>query len=297
MKALQVTGWHDHYETHDSRRRKGPLSWVAISTKHDGVRFQRTAQLPNCADVFAGWVQIVQIAAKCPKRGLLVNDRGEALTVEDMALATRYPIRIFEAAINALTEFRIGWLEWVELEESCRENQKDAASGAQSAATSAPHAADVQQEARLHNSTVQNTTVQNTTNTSLPQNAEGEPKRERKPREPDPLWDAVAAQWFDNNPVGPNVKRCGKIVRDLKAMNATPDELATRIKRYRAEWPDAECTPEAMVKHWQRFAKASKPKDDEDGLPGFVPSKLTPEDFGVMPGHPDYEAGLKHLAN
>ena len=50
-------------------------------------------------------------------------------------------------------------------------------------------------------------------------------------------------------------KRINKAVRDLKARNATGDEVRRRAKRYRDKWPNVELTPESLVKHWQRFAE------------------------------------------
>jgi len=78
---------------------------------------------------------------------------------------------------------------------------------------------------------------------------------ENKSRRPDPIWDKVADIWFGGEVLKPNQSRCGKVVRDLKAFKATPEEIQARVDRYRAEWPNAESTPEAIVKHWDRFSK------------------------------------------
>lgn len=67
------------------------------------------------------------------------------------------------------------------------------------------------------------------------------------------LWDAVADQWFGGCVDPPDFTRVGKIVSALKELGATPDEIRKRIGRYRAEWKNAECSPEAIVKHWKRF--------------------------------------------
>ena len=49
-------------------------------------------------------------------------------------------------------------------------------------------------------------------------------------------------------------KRIGKVAQSLAKRGATPEELAIRLRRYKAEWPTVECSPEAIVKHWARFA-------------------------------------------
>lgn len=80
------------------------------------------------------------------------------------------------------------------------------------------------------------------------------PKTTPKPREPDPVWDHVCRVW-SLEPVTPAQRsRVGRIVRDLKALGASPADLDARMARYRVEWPRAECTPEALLKHWERFA-------------------------------------------
>lgn len=75
-----------------------------------------------------------------------------------------------------------------------------------------------------------------------------------KPRTPDPIWGAVCAIWFPSGVSPTDKTRIGKVVRDLKAHGATPEQIDDRIRRYRAEWPDSADTPEAIVKHWDRFA-------------------------------------------
>ncbi len=95
----------------------------------------------------------------------------------------------------------------------------------------------------------------------------------RKSREPDPIWDAVAAEWFAAGVATSQRTRLGKLVRDLKDMGATPAGIRTARAAYRKEWPDAADTPEAIVKHWSRFASAASPKQ-----PG--------QDFAYLTAHP-----------
>jgi hypothetical protein len=78
-------------------------------------------------------------------------------------------------------------------------------------------------------------------------------------RPADLLWDSVCGL-FDLKPkTKADRTRCGRVVRDLKTKGATPDELRTRTNRYKAEWPSVECTPEAVCKHWERFARDPPP--------------------------------------
>ena len=41
-----------------------------------------------------------------------------------------------------------------------------------------------------------------------------------------------------------------RMVKELKAAEATPDEIERRARRYRAVYPDCVLTPGALVKHW-----------------------------------------------
>lgn len=74
-----------------------------------------------------------------------------------------------------------------------------------------------------------------------------------KPRPRNVLWDSLCAA-FALKPETPNEQsRIGKVVRDLKLKNATPDDIPLRLARYRRAWPEAADTPEALLKHWDRF--------------------------------------------
>lgn len=73
-------------------------------------------------------------------------------------------------------------------------------------------------------------------------------------RKPDPIWDAVV-EAFQLKPVTKKERtRVGGIVRDLRLKMAEPADIAVRLARYRAQWPNAADTPEALLKHWDRFA-------------------------------------------
>jgi len=82
-------------------------------------------------------------------------------------------------------------------------------------------------------------------------------------RKPDPVSDAVVELFFGGTLAAPHRSRVGKIVRDFKALNATPDEIRQRLERYRATWPNAKATPESLVKHWMEFAAPAGALDAE----------------------------------
>jgi hypothetical protein len=114
VKAYRVKDWDKHFEVAQSRaavkRLKSPR-WIALPVKHDGNGLRRIAAHPHGAEIFAAWVLIVQVAAKMPVRGLLVD--GDPLDAEDMLYKTGFPKEIFEMAFDFLTSKKLGWLETV----------------------------------------------------------------------------------------------------------------------------------------------------------------------------------------
>ena len=120
----RVANWNEHFETSESRKRKGPLDWVAMPTRMDGKRYRRVASHERAVELFAAWVLILEVAARCPARGTLVDGHDQALDAQDMADMTGFPADIFTLAFETLGDLRIGWIETVESEEvgdNCRD--------------------------------------------------------------------------------------------------------------------------------------------------------------------------------
>jgi hypothetical protein len=67
------------------------------------------------------------------------------------------------------------------------------------------------------------------------------------------LWDALLAEFRLNPQLPQEGTRYRAVVNALHAKGAKPPDIAVRAKRYRREWK-VECTPEALVKWWDRFA-------------------------------------------
>jgi len=70
-----------------------------------------------------------------------------------------------------------------------------------------------------------------------------------------PLWDALVSGIGIVPQTGDERSRYGKAVKNLKAIDATPDEVLAHCANYRATWPDIDLTPESLVKHWSRMAQ------------------------------------------
>ncbi len=88
------------------------------------------------------------------------------------------------------------------------------------------------------------------------ESSSGKESAERKPKPRDPIWDCVVGVWFPGD-ITPLTTRIGKLVRDFKGYNASPDEIHRRLGNYRKRWPDMTATPEALVKHWHEFASGN----------------------------------------
>lgn len=85
------------------------------------------------------------------------------------------------------------------------------------------------------------------------------------PRRPNPPWDALVTALGWEPRTKQEKTRVGRAVREILAAlpDGTPPEdagkhIAARAMRYKREWPDAELTPEALVKHWSRFAPGQR---------------------------------------
>lgn len=103
-----IKDWDRNFENSESRKIKN-LSWAPFQNRHDSAPFRRVAALKNSPEIFAAWVLIVQVASKMPTRGKLENSGGP-LTVEDLALMTGFPERIFKAAFEELQKPGIQWI-------------------------------------------------------------------------------------------------------------------------------------------------------------------------------------------
>jgi hypothetical protein len=108
--ALHVTDWDKHYETHKSRILLR-LPYVALPNRHDGESYTDLMGEEDAAIIFTAWILILQVASRCPCRGLLVKNDGVPLTARSLAAKTRSHENWFNLAVPKLIQ--LGWLEWV----------------------------------------------------------------------------------------------------------------------------------------------------------------------------------------
>jgi len=118
-KCLLLPDWVRSHERSDTRRYKHP-DWVPFPLKLDGKGYGRIMALPypQNVSVFTAYSLIVEVCAKMPERGILMDLDGPLDTL-DLATKTHAPVEIFEMAIDVLQRPKIGWLtvgpvdEWV----------------------------------------------------------------------------------------------------------------------------------------------------------------------------------------
>lgn len=110
--ALRVAGWKQHYENNRTRELK-TMKWIPVTTKQDGDGYTQIMDHPQGAAHYGAWIAILQVAAKCPERGVLEfeksNGAREPYTPESLSRRIRVPAAILATAIKRLLD--IGWLE------------------------------------------------------------------------------------------------------------------------------------------------------------------------------------------
>lgn len=116
-QVITIRDWDNHFEKAQTRKIEGPLSWVAIPTKHDGKSFRRLMAHDNGPAFYGVWVLLVQVAAKQKRRGVLADDDGP-LTATDIHLKTGLPKNLVEEAVKVLCSKDIGWVVVAEWEHS-----------------------------------------------------------------------------------------------------------------------------------------------------------------------------------
>lgn len=109
MKVYSIRNWNERFEKSQTRECK-EMRWVPLPVAHDGLGFRRVMAHENGAAIYGAWVLIVQVAAQCPSRGTLADERGP-LTPEDLALKTGCPERVLSEAIEVLSSKRIAWID------------------------------------------------------------------------------------------------------------------------------------------------------------------------------------------
>lgn len=157
MKALRVTNW-SRFEKSDSKKCV-TMTWVSVPINHSGLGYLEIMSHPDGIRMIGGWLLILQVAAQCPTRGLLVADSGRVIGAREIALKTRAQEKDITACIALLLQN--GWLEEVEV--------------------SGQHPDTIRTASGLQDSTVQDKTGETRTSATPP--AAPEPEIKTRPRD------------------------------------------------------------------------------------------------------------------
>lgn len=109
--TYRIRRWSEIFENSQSRQYQ-KLTWTPLPNKHDGKSYRRLISMADGPALYGAWVLLVQVASKCPQRGVLADDDGP-LDTEDLSHKTGAPAELFAKAFEALTHPKIAWLEVV----------------------------------------------------------------------------------------------------------------------------------------------------------------------------------------
>ena len=116
MKLYKIRLWNELYENSRSRA-VSSLNWVSIPNRHDGETFTNIMSQKNGAEIYTGWILMVQIASKCTPRGTLIKGSGVPHDAKSLSVKCRADVRWIAAAIDYL-EHHSDWLEVVEIQDT-----------------------------------------------------------------------------------------------------------------------------------------------------------------------------------
>lgn len=105
----RVRNWDSLFENAQSRK-CARLNWVSVPNKHDGAGYRRLISAENGPAMYGVWVLILQVASKCPMRGVLADEDGP-FDAEDLSHKTGCSAELFSTTLETLCKPRIHWLE------------------------------------------------------------------------------------------------------------------------------------------------------------------------------------------
>lgn len=82
----------------------------------------------------------------------------------------------------------------------------------------------------------------------------GEEDKESEKQRFAEVWQATIDIWFGGMAAKPHRARIAKAVWAFMELGADAEQIRLRRQRHRDTWPNCECSPESLVKHWFRFA-------------------------------------------
>ncbi len=254
-RTYRIKDWQKHYENNKSRERE-VCSWCPIPNKQDGLGYGRLLQAPDGAALYGAFLAVILVASKQgrPRDGYLTGtgraDDGP-LSADDLSIMTKIPEPIISRMLETASCANIGWIEVYE-------------SGALEVPAKCPPSAPEVPVKRLPSAT----------QVPLNRREEKEENILRKPRERNPMMDALAV--CDGGPQGLTSTAWGRIAKAMKEIReASPDvdpsEITRRRANYFTHYPDAYCTSTALAAHWGLCANAKAKGNSNHDQPMRLP--------------------------
>lgn len=113
--TFEIKDWNDVFETYRSREVK-ELKYVQLPVRRHSDSFRCLARTADGLTAYGVFMVLVAIAATCPRRGVLADDKGP-WTPDRVAVRMGIPVKIVAKAISRLADPEIGWLVRVEVEQ------------------------------------------------------------------------------------------------------------------------------------------------------------------------------------
>jgi hypothetical protein len=108
VRFYEITDWVKRYENSESRK-CSRLNWVKLPVNLAGDGYTEiVTDHPNGPGHFAVWVCILEIAASCQQRGVLIRDNGKPHDPATIARVSRLPVALIEEALPRLVS--VGWI-------------------------------------------------------------------------------------------------------------------------------------------------------------------------------------------
>ena len=107
-EAFIIADWHDRFENAQTRRTQH-LNQVMMPLRGNSGEQRRILSMPGGYQALAIWHLLIQFAAECPQRVLLVKGTG-ALDYEDLAFELGVPEADVRAAFRILGDPKIDWV-------------------------------------------------------------------------------------------------------------------------------------------------------------------------------------------
>jgi hypothetical protein len=270
VKLYKIHDWERNFENNRTREVE-TLTWLRVPVKHDGDGFRAVIHHEDGLKIFGAWVLLLQVAAKCKPRGVLVRQNGLPHTERTIARITGAQEGDIYIAMQYLASNEVAWL--------CGEDvdvpQSDGTSSApdRQSVGSPPQAGAVKCAA--------------SSLLSSPLISSGPDKERKSTQQPCPAFDLFWKAWPAHKRKD-DPKGCRALWK-REGLDAHADEIMASLAAWKesAEWAkqDGEFIPGPKPwlnkRKWQAAhpAPADNTPDYDPDAPGMLFPKKSPEEI------------------